>query len=501
MEGWKEKEFSNQGTEQLRSIIKDALGFDDKSILDDFTNHMTVVGATFFNKCWSTGIVFSRLVEREHHNIVTTYTPILPHPLCLLFSHNTETDTYNLVTTTTMYVPKKEYESLYHVLNDKIGAYKIPNYRTARRYLTILRDLIRWFIIDDMNNQTSLFTYDSTKDCVTLHMRYSRQGKCINNLELLQLNSYLESQLSNIVGNFTFDTFRNRGTVTFDDFMKDTIIQPTTSTDDDDQFVTDINQDDDDVGNKHHVISTQKLIEDDDETPPTITIVNKNQNTTTDQSTLEDVNKEVDNNTLSPSNDSDKDSNNDITNQVVTQSGEDDGSSIDVDYSSMEDDSDDNVNGNTDITDQLVTDNNDNERRNKQKSILILGMSTVDVRRSLDKKGNTGILDNISIKTAKQCVTQKIISTSDGRDLARINAIKIHTDTNVYTVSLVNTNPTMESSSNPTVYDNNKHLHANYNGRNFVSTLEKKFRTDNHQVQFQEIFLDYYYMPPVSYVN
>ena len=45
MEGWKEKEFSNQGTEQLRSMIKDELGFDDKSILDDFTNHMTVVGA------------------------------------------------------------------------------------------------------------------------------------------------------------------------------------------------------------------------------------------------------------------------------------------------------------------------------------------------------------------------------------------------------------------------------------------------------------------------
>ena len=48
MEGWKEKEFSNQGTEKLRSIIKDKLGFDDKSTLDDFTNHMTVVGATFF---------------------------------------------------------------------------------------------------------------------------------------------------------------------------------------------------------------------------------------------------------------------------------------------------------------------------------------------------------------------------------------------------------------------------------------------------------------------
>ena len=48
MDGWKEKEFSNQGTEELRSIIKDELGFDNKSILDDFTNHITVAGATFF---------------------------------------------------------------------------------------------------------------------------------------------------------------------------------------------------------------------------------------------------------------------------------------------------------------------------------------------------------------------------------------------------------------------------------------------------------------------
>ena len=119
-------------------------------------------------------------------------------------------------------------------------------------------------------------------------------------------------------------------------------------------------------------------------------------------------------------------------------------------------------------------------------------MSTVDVQRTLNKKGNTDILGKISSSTAKKCVAQKNISTSDGRDLARINAIKIHADTRVYTVSLVNTHPTKDSLSNPTVYDNNNHLNADYNGQTFVSSLEKKFCTDNHQVQFQEIFLDYY---------
>ena len=47
MEEWKEKEFLNQGTKELRSIIKDELEIDNKSILDDFTNHITVAGATF----------------------------------------------------------------------------------------------------------------------------------------------------------------------------------------------------------------------------------------------------------------------------------------------------------------------------------------------------------------------------------------------------------------------------------------------------------------------
>ena len=86
----------------------------------------------------------------------------------------------------------------------------------------------------------------------------------------------------------------------------------------------------------------------------------------------------------------------------------------------------------------------------------------------------------------------------DGRDLARINCIWIYAKTDVYTVSLVNTNPTKDLLSNPTVYDSNRHLNADYNCRNFVPSLQEKFRVGNDHVQFEEIALDYFYMPSVS---
>ena len=89
-------------------------------------------------------------------------------------------------------------------------------------------------------------------------------------------------------------------------------------------------------------------------------------------------------------------------------------------------------------------------------------MSTVDIQETLKTQGNTNMLDKISEITTQQCVT-KNISTTDGRDLTRINSIKIHANINVYTVSLVNTNLTKDSSSNSTVYDNNRHLNADYN--------------------------------------
>ena len=72
---------------------------------------------------------------------------------------------------------------------------------------------------------------------------------------------------------------------------------------------------------------------------------------------------------------------------------------------------------NKDINDLIVTNNDDIKGRNtdtdhnllgKQKSILILGMSTVDVQETLKNQGNTDILDKISVLTTQQCVTKKI---------------------------------------------------------------------------------------------
>ena len=125
-----------------------------------------------------------------------------------------------------------------------------------------------------------------------------------------------------------------------------------------------------------------------------------------------------------------------------------------------------------------------NEIMETGKSILLLGMSTVDVEETVKTKGSRNITDKCLTTTARNCVLKNIISINDGRDLARINSIKCYDKSNVYTVSLVNT------TSNPTVYDTNRHLNADYNCQNFVTLLESMFRVGNYKVQFQEMVLD-----------
>ena len=48
MEEWYKKELLFQGTQKFSSYIKDELQINNKSMLDDFTSHATVAGATFF---------------------------------------------------------------------------------------------------------------------------------------------------------------------------------------------------------------------------------------------------------------------------------------------------------------------------------------------------------------------------------------------------------------------------------------------------------------------
>ena len=111
------------------------------------------------------------------------------------------------------------------------------------------------------------------------------------------------------------------------------------------------------------------------------------------------------------------------------QQGDDDGNNTDTDYPSPDDDdingnnitvslnADDNVGANKDINEQLVTNNDDSNGRNtdtdhnlpgKQKSILILGMSTVDVQETLKNLGNTVVVDKTLVLTAEQCVIKKL---------------------------------------------------------------------------------------------
>ena len=48
MEQWLEKELQFQGIHQVSSYLKNEMKIDNKSILDDFTSHITIAGGTFF---------------------------------------------------------------------------------------------------------------------------------------------------------------------------------------------------------------------------------------------------------------------------------------------------------------------------------------------------------------------------------------------------------------------------------------------------------------------
>ena len=109
MEQWLEKELQFQGIHQVSSYLKNEMKIDNKSILDDFASHITIAGGTFFNKCWSTAVLFSRLLERERQSTDKNYIRILPHPLFLLIFKKSETDRYILATKQSLIVPRDEY--------------------------------------------------------------------------------------------------------------------------------------------------------------------------------------------------------------------------------------------------------------------------------------------------------------------------------------------------------------------------------------------------------
>ena len=495
---------------------------DKKYILDDFTSHIIIAGSTFFNKCWSIAVLLSRLQERERLSIDKNYKRILPHPLCLLIINESEMDKYILATKQTLDVPKDEYTQLYNNLKRTGGPYNIPIYGNARTYLTILLELIRLFTIQvPTTPKTQLLTYDEINACVTLRVACLRNGNCSNYKQLLCLNLELENQLSKLVGKFPYYKFIQRSNnITIQDFIVSTffpqqiIISDTDKNDDQPNANTNTKLDDTvaDAKDEAEVVvqaepSRQKKS------------VNDNK-AVKDTNVQSDVEADIEAETSVAKKAADENlpiaitnAKSDVDAESTTAAKQDiqvkalaaqKTANGHLSVSNANDDEENNIEDNFDpnplkvVVNQNNNSNTDNGQLVPHKSILLMGMSTVNIEETAKTKGTTIVSNPITPAMARHCVNRKIISVTDGRDLARINSIKLHIKSDVYTVSLVNTNSFNDKSSNPTVYDTSRHLHADYNCQHFSSSLEMMLTRGEQTVRFQEMTVDYYYMPSVS---
>lgn len=119
--------------------------------------------------------------------------------------------------------------------------------------------------------------------------------------------------------------------------------------------------------------------------------------------------------------------------------------------------------------------------------VLALGVSYASVEGQLQVQGldqsvfGNNDSDFASVETAIECVQRGILTEMDGRDLSRCLATEKHCNADVYTVS----------QEKGAIYDQNKHLEANFNRRNFCRELKKHFL----DTQFDQVVLDYFWIP------
>eukprot|EP00934_Nitzschia_sp_Nitz4_P007158 Nitzschia sp. Nitz4//scaffold15_size197535//167603//171173//NITZ4_001605-RA/size197535-augustus-gene-0.216-mRNA-1//1//CDS//3329537796//7148//frame0 len=118
-------------------------------------------------------------------------------------------------------------------------------------------------------------------------------------------------------------------------------------------------------------------------------------------------------------------------------------------------------------------------------NVLLLGISYPCVESQMKKRGfpqDILTYKEPSVEQAVECVRRGILTEMDARDLARCVATEQVTDTDVYTVS----------KEIGAVYRSDRHVHANFNARNFCQTLRDQFGPN---IQFSQVILDYYWMP------
>jgi len=121
--------------------------------------------------------------------------------------------------------------------------------------------------------------------------------------------------------------------------------------------------------------------------------------------------------------------------------------------------------------------------------ILCLGVSYPCIEANLrEKRLSTsvgvaleGSTTKLSVDTTIQCVQEKILTQMDARDLARCQATEDHCNVDMYCVS-------QEKGAK---YRPDRHFDANFNGRTFVKELQTHFEG----CQFDQIVLDYFWIP------
>jgi hypothetical protein len=122
--------------------------------------------------------------------------------------------------------------------------------------------------------------------------------------------------------------------------------------------------------------------------------------------------------------------------------------------------------------------------------VLLLGISYPDVKGHMDHHGYSEKLlvhKKLSVDQAVELVRRGILTEMDARDLARCVATEqvVQGGLEAYTVS-------KEVGG---VYRNDRHVYANFNNsRGLYNALTSNFGP----LQFQQVILDYYWMPTVS---
>ena len=121
--------------------------------------------------------------------------------------------------------------------------------------------------------------------------------------------------------------------------------------------------------------------------------------------------------------------------------------------------------------------------------VLLLGISYPDVKGHMAEHSFAdNVLHNseLSVDQAVECVCRKILTEMDGRDLARCVATEqAGGGHEVYTVS-------KEMGG---IYRRDRHVYASFNNsRGMRKAMAKAFG----HVRFQQVILDYYWMPTVS---